>query len=169
MKDPMATYLHDHLAGAASAIDLLEAMSDRFRGEALGDFAASLLQEIVADRDTLARLAESFGTSSSKLKEGAAWLGEKVSRFKLNHSDGTGLGTFEALEFLQLGIHGKLALWTALGEVAADDRRLAGVDFGSLARSAERQEASVQERRLAFARQALRGDRESVARPLPID
>jgi hypothetical protein len=35
MHDPLATYLKDHLAGAGLAIDLLEAMGDRHKNEAL--------------------------------------------------------------------------------------------------------------------------------------
>jgi hypothetical protein len=41
------------------------------------------------------------------MKEWGAWMGEKVSRLKLKHGQGDGLGTFEALEFLVVGIHGK--------------------------------------------------------------
>ena len=58
MSDPLATYLHDHLGGARAAIDLLGAMRDHQKDKPLGDFAAYLLAEVEADRDTLQRLAE---------------------------------------------------------------------------------------------------------------
>jgi hypothetical protein len=70
----------------------------------------------------------------------------------------TALGTFEALEFLALGIQGKLALWRALGAVAMADDRLNGIDFGQLAARAEKQHAKVENRRLQFARTAFKSE-----------
>ena len=34
--DPLATYLQDHLAGAASAVELLEMLRDQHEGESAG-------------------------------------------------------------------------------------------------------------------------------------
>jgi hypothetical protein len=113
MSDPLATYLQDHLAGAKHAIDLLENPRTRHAGQPLGQFAAAMLEEIEADRGLLRGLAESIAGGSSELKEMGAWLSEKISRAKLN-DDANGFGTLEALEFLELGIHGKRLLWIAL-------------------------------------------------------
>ncbi len=74
MSDPLATYLHDHLAGAALAIDLLKSMQRNNTGEPLGQFAKSLLADIEADRDVLRGLAEQVGVGSSAFKELTAWL-----------------------------------------------------------------------------------------------
>jgi hypothetical protein len=156
MSDPLATYLHDHLAGSVHAIDLLESMRNQHAGEPLGHFAPGLLVEIEADRDVLRELAERLGVGSSGLKELAAWVGEKVSRIKLGSHDAGGFGTFEALELLELGIHGKRALWCALAVVAETDARLQSTDYACLAARAETQEASVEEQRLAVARTAFR-------------
>jgi hypothetical protein len=156
MSDPLATYLHDHLAGAVHAIDLLEFIRDQHAGEPLSRFAAELLAEIESDRKVLRELAERAGAGSSGLKELTAWLGEKLSRLKLRRGAAKGLGTFEALEFLELGIHGKWALWRALAEVAAADPRLRGTDFNHLAARAETQHSKVEQQRLEAARTALR-------------
>jgi hypothetical protein len=155
MSDPLATYLHDHLAGAVVAINLLEVLRDQHAGEPLGQFAAELLVEVAADRAVLQGLAERVGAGSSGLKEAAAWLGEKVSRLKLRRRAAGGLGTFEALEALALGILGKLALWRALAVIAAVDVRLGGMDFDHLAARAQAQHAQVEERRLEAARTTL--------------
>jgi hypothetical protein len=157
MRDPLATYLHDHLAGAVGAISVLEALRDRHEGEPLGPFAAGLLVEVEADRAVLQSLAERVGAGSSGLKEATAWLGEKVSRWKLRRRASGGLGTLEALEALALGILGKLALWRALAVVTAAEARLRGVDFDQLAARAQAQHAQVEERRLDTARAVLRG------------
>jgi hypothetical protein len=155
MSDPLATYLHDHLAGAVHAIETLKTMRDRQAGTPLGDFASHLLLEVEADRNTLRNLAESMGAGSSTLKETASWLAERASRMKLTHESNYSLGTFEALEFLELGIHGKWALWCALDVAAATDPRLKGVDFRQLAARAETQRVLVDGRRLEAARRAL--------------
>src|SRR5437588_11562395 len=107
MNDPLVTYLHDHLAGAMHAVDLLETIRKQHAGEPLSEFAATLLADIEADRDVLKALAERAGDGSSGLKEFTGWLSEKVTRLKMGGGPGNRLGTFEALEFLELGIHGK--------------------------------------------------------------
>jgi hypothetical protein len=155
MSDSLGIYLHDHLAGAASAIDLVEFVRDQHKGDELGHFAAALLVDIKADQDTLQQLADRAGAGSSTLKELTAWFSEKVSRLKLRHDAGDALGTFEALEFLALGIQGKLALWRALGSVAMADDRLRGMDFAELAARAEKQHAMVENRRLQVAHTAF--------------
>ena len=78
MSDPLSTYLHDHLGGAKAAIDLLEAMRDGQKDQLLKDFAASLLLEVQADRDTLQRLAEQVGSGrwacAEKWECGELWM-----------------------------------------------------------------------------------------------
>jgi uracil-DNA glycosylase family 4 len=80
-----------------------------------------------------------------------AWLGEKVSRLKLRHHAGDGLGLFESLEFLSLGITGKLKLWRALEVATTSNPRLRGLDFHQLAARAETQHAQVEKWRLPVA------------------
>jgi hypothetical protein len=156
MNDPLVTYLEDHLAGAVHAIELVETIRDRHSNESLGQFAQDLLGEIQQDRQVLLGLAEHVGLSSSTAKDAAAWLGEKVSRVKLRQGHNNALGTFEALEVLALGIHGKWAMWRALATVAPHDARLRGTDFDQLTARAQTQYSQVDERRLSIAAAALR-------------
>jgi hypothetical protein len=155
MSAPLATYLHDHLAGANFAIDLLKSMRDRYANAPLGQFASTVLLEVEADRETLRRIVERVGKGSPDLKEAAAWILEKTSRFKLGHGEAQGIGTFQAIETLALGILGKLALWRALAILAEKDDRLRDVDFRELIARAEAQYATVEENRLLLARTAL--------------
>jgi hypothetical protein len=161
MSDPLVIYLQDHLAGAMHAIEVLKAMRDHYAGEDLGQFATKLLVDIEADRDALETLIRKTGTSPGGVKEWGAWLSEKVGRLKLRHGTEKGLGTLEALEFLMLGIHGKWALWQALNAVAGKDSRLQGTDFNRLIARAEAQHGRVDERRLDFARIALKATTKS--------
>ena len=156
MSDPLATYLHDHLAAAQFAVELLKSLYEQHTREALGEFAATLLREVEEDRQTLQRIADQAGTEASLLKEATAWVGEKVSRFKLRHASAGESGTLESLETLVLGILGKQALWRALSVVAPTNLRVSGEDFEALAARAQVQHARVEERRLQVARTALR-------------
>ena len=156
MSDPLATYIEDHLAGGTYAINLLEAMRDQYAGDPLGQFATSMLVEVSADHATLKELAQRIGAGSSGIKSMAAWVGEKVSRLKLKPGASDGLGIFEALEVLVIGIHGKLALWRALAAVSPGDTRLQNVDFAGLAARAEAQHVRMEDQRLEAARVALR-------------
>ena len=155
MSGPLAIYLHDHLAGAAFAVELLESMRDQHAGKPLGQFATGLLVQIEQDRAVLRGLSERVGAASSAVKELTAWVAERLSRVKLRGHRDEDLETFEALEFLQLGIHGKLALWRALAVAAATDARLKATDFSRLAGRAEEQENSVEQQRLEAARRAF--------------
>jgi ABC-type hemin transport system ATPase subunit len=86
-------------------------------------------------------------------------LGEKLSRIKLSSRDAAGFGTFEALEILELGIHGKLALWRVLAVLAEADVRLQSADYARLAARAETQESLVEQQRLKVARTAFRSNK----------
>jgi hypothetical protein len=151
----LATYLQDHLAGSAAAVEILEGLRDAHAGASLGRFASDLLGEIQRDRATLEALAGRLGGASSTLKETAAWLGAKLSRFKLGHEMSEPLGALEALEVVALGILGKRALWDALKTLDSTDARLSGLDLAHLTERALSQHARVEERRLEAARRAL--------------
>lgn len=153
--DPLATYLHDHLAGATAGMETLELLRERHEAEPLGRVAAALLAEVAADRELLQRMAESWGAGTSPLKDAVAWVAEKASRIKLSPTVAGELGTFEALEALALGILGKRALWRVLAVLAPADPRLQGYDFEALAARAQAQHDLVEGRRLEVARRVF--------------
>lgn len=159
MTEPLATYLHDHLAGSAFAISLLDSMKEENEGQPLGAFAQKLVAEIRADQDTLKSIIERVGETGLDLKSAVAWAAEKLSQLKLRRDGDNGLGTFETLETLGLGILGKHSLWRALAVAAETDARLQGVDFVSLGRRALAQHADVESHRLEVARKALTNPR----------
>ncbi|HEX3682308.1 MAG TPA: hypothetical protein VHU83_07170 [Bryobacteraceae bacterium] len=155
MTAPLAAYLHDHLAGSNFAIELLENFEQQHAGEPLGTFAAAELALLVEDRQLLQGIIGRVGAESSVFKEAAGWMAEKASRFKLRHPSSREFGTFEALELLALGIHGRVSLWRALSIIASTDTRLSGEDFEALAARAQAQHDRVEERRLQIATAAL--------------
>ncbi|HWC03599.1 MAG TPA: hypothetical protein VHF87_12645 [Methylomirabilota bacterium] len=154
-KASLAIYLQDHLAGSAAAVEILETLRDEHAGTALGQFASEILVEVERDRAVLDDLIERVGGGGSVLKDTTAWLGAKLSRFKLGRELSEDLGTLEALEIVALGILGKKALWNALETIAVTDIRLNGVDLAHLTERARIQHVRVEGRRLEAARLAL--------------
>ncbi len=69
MKNPLVTYLHDHLAGADLAIKLLQHLSQHHQHEELQSFWPELLVEVEKDRRVLQELAESVGSGTGLPKE----------------------------------------------------------------------------------------------------
>ena len=129
MSDRLSVYLQDHLAGSVLAVELVEFLQDQHANQPLGVFASIMLKKIKSDQDVLRSIARKIGDQGSEVKEAAAWLSEKVARLKLGAHGKSTLGRLEALEFLALGIQGKLALWRALNEVARWDERFRGIRF----------------------------------------
>ena len=119
MSDSLAIYLHDHYAGSHFAIELLDSIRKQYAAEPLGDFARRISEEIEQDRHVLRHLIETVGKTHLDTAEILGWLSEKTSELKLRRDHSGGLGTFEALEMLGLGIQGKIGLWTALPEIRA--------------------------------------------------
>ena len=148
----LTVYLHDHLAGANFAVGLVEFLRDQRAGEPLSDALEALLAEIEQDRQVLQRLIDAAGNGVPILKEATAWMGEKLSEFKLGSGS---FGTFEGLEALALGIQGKLALWETMAAISNSDARLEGVDFNQLIERAEQQHAVAEDLRLQAAREAF--------------
>jgi hypothetical protein len=148
--DALLTYLEDHRSGAVGAVELLEALERRADGSDVGRFASDILRMVRADVQVLDRLIEAVG-DRSRLKEAAAWVGQKVAHLKMPGHGGHDLCVFESLEALALGILGKRALWQALAQTAVHDPRLGGVDYDVLILRAEEQFGLVNARRLDMA------------------
>ncbi|HSS98836.1 MAG TPA: hypothetical protein VLK33_17495 [Terriglobales bacterium] len=154
-KQALATYLQDHLAGSVQAIELIDSIRQDHRNEELGEFASRLMTDVKSDQEILRRVADTVGAGPSSLKETTAWIAEKLTLIKLHRKSNSGLGVFEALEFLELGIHGKWTLWRALGELAHVNSDLDSFDFAKLAESAARQRSEVEAQRLKLVRKTF--------------
>ena len=152
----LATYLNDHLGGSTTGLELARRAASENKDNELGAFLTDLAKEIEEDRETLKEIMAALGVGEDRLKVAGGWAAEKVGRLKPN-AQLTGyspLSPLVELESLELGIHGKLALWLALLEIAGppplDAERLR-----ELAARAERQMADVERHRLEAARKAL--------------
>ena len=152
MNDPIAIYLRDHMAGSHFAIELLDSLHNQYRDESLGRFALALKADVEQDQATLQEIIERVGKSHFDLKEAAGWFAEKLSQLRLKREDsGGGIGTFEALETLMLGIRGKFALWQVLPVIREVDVRIPDNNFETLKARAEEQYGRVEAQRLELA------------------
>jgi hypothetical protein len=152
---PLATYLHDHLAGSSFAVELLEKLTSEFTGTPSGDVARELLEQVQTDRKTLEEVITRIGTTSPDVYDALGWIAERVSRIKLRHDDPSGIGAFEAFETISLGILGKRALWEALQVRQNTDRRVARPDYDVLIARAEQQFQKANQHRLGLIQSAL--------------
>lgn len=155
----LALYLNDHLAGSVGARELLAHLSEVYRDQPLGRFFVELDTEVAARQALLRELMRELELAESSVRQTAAWLAEKISRFKLGSAGANDpLSLFESLEALYLGISGQRALWLALAEIAPHVPAWAGTNFERLAREAQELADSVEEKRLALAATALLPD-----------
>ncbi|HET6579208.1 MAG TPA: hypothetical protein VFG66_12855 [Gemmatimonadales bacterium] len=158
--DALAVYLNDHLAGSVAALELIESLTAHEHGRPLEQTLLGLHRDISQDQETLRELLARLEADESTLKRAAAWLTEKAARVKLALAarEHPALARLEGLESLALGIQGKAGLWRALAEVARDEPRLAGREYGLLETRAIAQHALVERARVAAAREALVGE-----------
>jgi hypothetical protein len=155
MDDPLAVYLHDHLAGSSFAVELLEKLASEFTGTSSGDVARDLLEQVQSDRKTLEQLIAKVGKASPDLYDALGWMAERISRIKLKHDDPVGIGAFEAFETLSLGILGKRAMWEALRARQNDDPRVGELDYADLIGRADQQFQKANHHRLELVGGAL--------------
>jgi len=155
-QNPVVTYLNDHLAGGAAALDLLDHL---LKHPPAGQEAElrELRSEIKEDKELLLRILEQAGGRESGVRAAAARLAGKLGHAKLllDSPGGREFRDFEALEALALGIQGKAALWRALGLLAGKVADLAPFDFTRLEQRAQEQFQRVDRLRLAAAGKAL--------------
>jgi hypothetical protein len=156
-RNHIAIYLKDHLAGSEAALEILDHLERTHGTGMVGDMVRRLRPEFIGERQELARLLDQLDASTSVPRRVFGWLSEKALELKLiadDPGDGT-LRLLEAVETLELGVHGKLGLWKAL---AANEQLvpvLSMVQYEPLIRQAEAQETLIESVRLDAAQSAF--------------
>lgn len=153
----LATYLDDHLAGAAMGIALMRRMRHENDGSPLASVLDELIPELEEDRAELLAVVDALGMRPGRFKQLLAVVAERLARFKLNGRlfRYSPLSRFEELEAMALGILGKRKMWLALGNLAGRRPVLGAFGFDALARRAERQHELVEAQRMEAADAAI--------------
>ena len=156
-REALDSYLNDHLAGSAAAVELVERIKANNEGTPLAAYLEGLGREIEADRDTLGEVMERLGVVRSKPKQVVGKVMETLSRMRLNErvTGGPEITRLMELETLSLGIEGKVALWRSLNHVADSRPELAEFDVASLIVQAVGQRSGLEPYRLEAAAGAL--------------
>ena len=97
----MHTYLHDHLAAACAALELIELLHKHTEDSDVRHVLGWLLLEVKQDEATLQQVTESLSVGSSALKDSAAWVSARFVSLKTNEGE-EAFGRFEGLEVLTL-------------------------------------------------------------------
>jgi hypothetical protein len=155
MGSNLSVYLHDHLAGATAATNLLSDLEES-TDVRVAALARELLPEISAEKNVLEDFIERKHASPGFLKTASAWIAEQASRLKLSLTDP--LGLYEAIETLCLGVLGKRSLWTALQQGNVQDT---GLDLVALTNQAVRQHERLENLRLSLAARAFEPNSEN--------
>jgi hypothetical protein len=154
-REPLYTYLNDHLAGSVAAMELVEKVIEHHSADQFGKFFRDWRADIQADQETLRNLIQKLGAEESALRKAGAWVAEKFSRIEIGDLDDSA-GLLHALEALALGITGKRLLWRSLGAIALNLVALQGTDFGELEKRAQDQFERIETLRIQTAREAFR-------------
>jgi hypothetical protein len=153
----LAIYLNDHLAAATSARELARRATASNRSSAYGPFLNELAAEIDSDREALLTIMRRLGVGVDRIKVLSGWGAEKLGRLKLNGRllGYSPLSRLVELELLELGIHGKLALWRSLQRLELDHLTTSDLELPRLVSRAEYQLEQVETQRVKAAAEAF--------------
>ena len=107
-----ATYLRDHLAGADTAIQMVQGLSGAHREVPEGAFFESLYEQFCEDRGVVEAILAELGYSSRSAKRLAGQATGRALRAVAGGVPGD-LSLFRTLEALAIGVQGKRCLWRA--------------------------------------------------------
>jgi hypothetical protein len=113
-------YLNDHRSGAMMGVALAHKLRSRFEGTERGPFFTQLATDVEDDLETLDTIMASLQVRPNVVKHASGWIGEKISRVKLNpwFNGSSRLTVMLEIELLSLGVQGKLSLWRSLQVIA---------------------------------------------------
>ena len=124
--DLLGIYCNDHLAAATGGMELVSRMIGVHRGTAYEPRLEQLLDELREERAGLRSSMAALGVPVRQYKQVGSWLGEKLSRLKLNGHllSRSPLSDLVEFEFIATAVLAKRAGFETLLELAAVDPRL---------------------------------------------
>jgi hypothetical protein len=108
----LATYLRDHLAGADTAIQVVQGLRDAYRGSPEGILFGSLYDQFREDRGVVEGILAELGYTSRSTKRLAGRATGNALRVVAGGAPGD-LSLFRTFEALAIGVQGKRCLWRA--------------------------------------------------------
>jgi hypothetical protein len=138
----LAIYCNDHLAASTGGIELVERMKGVHRGGPYEEHLEQLLGELHEEKASLGAMMQALGLPIRLHKQVLLWVGEKLSRLKLNGRLVTRspLSNVVEFEFLTSAVRAKRSGFETLREIAEIDHRLDKDELDRLIAQADRQQ-----------------------------
>ena len=158
--DLLAIYCNDHLAASTGGAELVSRMLRRYRGEPYEPELERLVRELHEEKAALRSMMQALGIPVRQHKQVAMWVGEKLSRLKLNGRliSRSPLSDLVEFEFLASAVRAKRSGFETLREVAEVDRRLDREALDRLIEQANRQHQWLTKTRREVAARVFGGD-----------
>lgn len=150
-------YLDDHLALMVGELELAARCQKSNRKTPLGEFLERLHTEVQSQRSIARDVLHRMGGKASPIKNGVAWMAEKLGRLKLNDSllSYSELSRLIELESLAAAATERISLWDTLENLAPLDGRFEGISYGFFRDQSEQQLKEIQTRRRYASSQAF--------------
>ena len=157
--DLLGIYCNDHLAAATGGIELVSRMLGRHRGGRYEARLQELLDELREERSALQRSMAALDIPVRQYKQIASWVGEKVSRAKLNGYllSRSPLSDLVEFEFIATAVLAKRAGFETLRALGETDRRIDSALFDRLIAQADKQHHWLADARREVAAQVFGG------------
>ena len=156
----LAVYSNDHLAASVGGIELVRRMIGVHRGSGYEGPLTQLLDELREENASLETQMRALGLPVRRYKQVALWVGEKVSRAKLNGRllSRSPLSDLVEFEFLASAVRAKRSGFETLREVAEVEDRLDAAELDRLIAQAERQHEWLTQARRDVAARVFGGE-----------
>ena len=161
----LGVYCNDHLAAATGGIELVTRMIGRWRGTEHEQPLEQLLDELREERAGLRSTMASLGVPVRQYKQLATWVGEKLTRGKLNGRllSRSPLSDVVEFEFIATAVLAKRAGFETLRALGEVDGRIDAALFERLIDQADRQHGWLAEARRQFAAGVFGGQPEAAS------
>jgi hypothetical protein len=158
--DLLGIYCNDHLAASTGGIELVSRMLGRWRGERFEPRLEELLGELREEKSALRASMAALDIPVRQYKQLASWVGEKLSRAKLNGHllSRSPLSDLVEFEFIATAVLAKRAGFETLLAVAAVDPRLDADLLARLIAQADKQHDWLADARREVAAEVFGGD-----------
>lgn len=134
-------YVQHHWIASKGGLDLFRRGSTSHSDPHVRSELAHLANEVEQDREALRRIVTAVGAPESRLLQGAAAVGERLGRLKLNGTlvRRSPVSDLFELEMMSSAVAGKRAGWLTLRQWADGDPRFNARELDELIARAERQ------------------------------
>ena len=142
----LAAYLRDHLAGADTAIQTVQGLSEAYRGSPEGTLFQTLYDQFREDRGVVEEILRELGYTPRSVKRLAGRATGNALQMVAGGAPGD-LSLFRTLEALAIGVQGKRCLWRAAQTLIALPHPLGRRSFAELEADAVRQWETIEQHR----------------------